>query len=279
VSLEVSLSEDAAAVLRDASAFLEARPIEHNLILTLLHQRARSGEPGRYWTVRADGEAVGLVLQSPPGYRATITPMAPVAARAAAAAIAEGGFRLPGVEGEAGTAAAFAGQWTESCHIGAQPVLGTRLQRLGRLTLPEGAEGGLRTATESDLPLVQQWWAAFANVSGNPVPPDEVTARRIESGDIAMWEVQGAPVSAAGCTQVVAGVSRIQPVYTPPDLRRHGYAAACVGHLSKRIVDLGHSCVLYTDLGNPTSNSVYRSLGYETVCENIRYEFAEPVQT
>jgi predicted GNAT family acetyltransferase len=158
-------------------------------------------------------------------------------------------------------------------------VLGTRLQRLGRLTLPEGVEGGFRTATESDLPLVQQWWAAFANLTGNPVPPDELTARRIESGDIALWEVDGAPVSAAGCTQVVVGVSRIQPVYTPPDLRRHGYAAACVGHLSKRFVDLGHTCVLYTDLGNPTSNSVYRSLGYETVSENVRYEFAEPLQT
>ena len=33
--------------------------------------------------------------------------------------------------------------------------------------------------------------------------------------------------------------------------------------------------VLYTDLANPTSNSVYRVLGYAPVCEMVRYEFAD----
>jgi predicted GNAT family acetyltransferase len=30
---------------------------------------------------------------------------------------------------------------------------------------------------------------------------------------------------------------------------------------------------LYTDLGNPTSNSIYRSVGYQAVAEALRYRF------
>ena len=35
-----------------------------------------------------------------------------------------------------------------------------------------------------------------------------------------------------------------------------------------------HRFNLYTDLGNPTSNSVYRRIGYRAVAEGLRYRFA-----
>jgi uncharacterized protein len=34
-----------------------------------------------------------------------------------------------------------------------------------------------------------------------------------------------------------------------------------------------HRCILYTDLGNPTSNSVYRRIGYRAVAAALRYRF------
>jgi hypothetical protein len=40
------------------------------------------------------------------------------------------------------------------------------------------------------------------------------------------------------------------------------------------LVEAGHRCILYTDLGNPTSNSVYRRVGYRAVAEGLRYRFA-----
>ena len=33
---------------------------------------------------------------------------------------------------------------------------------------------------------------------------------------------------------------------------------------------------LYTDLGNPTSNAIYRAIGYEAVAELLRYRFGGP---
>ena len=38
--------------------------------------------------------------------------------------------------------------------------------------------------------------------------------------------------------------------------------------------EAGHHCILYTDLGNPTSTSEYRRIGYRVVAEGLRYKFA-----
>ena len=55
-------------------------------------------------------------------------------------------------------------------------------------------------------------------------------------------------------------------VYTPPELRRRGYASSCVAALSQRLLDAGFEyCTLYTDLSNPTSNDIYQQIGYRPV--------------
>jgi predicted GNAT family acetyltransferase len=72
-------------------------------------------------------------------------------------------------------------------------------------------------------------------------------------------------------------MARIGPVYTPGAERRRGFAAACVSWVSRELLEAGNGCVLYTDLANPTSNSVYRALGYRAISELVRYEFAAPV--
>ena len=56
----------------------------------------------------------------------------------------------------------------------------------------------------------------------------------------------------------VGGVSRIGPVYTPPDARGRGYGSAATAAASRDILDAGDVACLYTDLANPTSNKIYR---------------------
>lgn len=48
---------------------------------------------------------------------------------------------------------------------------------------------------------------------------------------------------------------------------------ACVAELSSGLVAAGQRCILYADLGNSVSNSVYRRIGYEAVAECLRYRF------
>ena len=79
----------------------------------------------------------------------------------------------------------------------------------------------------------------------------------------------------SGYSPPVANSIRIGPVYTPPDLRGKGYATALVANQSRRFLEDGRShCLLYTDLANPTSNAIYRRIGYQQVGESVVYVFS-----
>ncbi len=91
-----------------------------------------------------------------------------------------------------------------------------------------------------------------------------------------IW-VDGKPVSMAVAMAPSATGIRINLVYTPPAMRRRGYAAACVAALSQLQLDAGRAfCSLYTDLANPTSNSVYRRIGYRPVSDVVDLDFLSP---
>ena len=108
MGINVLFSEDPAFVLNRAGVFLSSQPVLHNLILTILHARVAQGDPGRYWMAVQREDAVGVVVQSPMTFPATLTPMEAPVTTAMANAIAEAGVALPGINGEAATAA-----WSE----------------------------------------------------------------------------------------------------------------------------------------------------------------------
>jgi predicted GNAT family acetyltransferase len=63
-------------------------------------------------------------------------------------------------------------------------------------------------------------------------------------------------------------------VYTPPDQRGRGFAAALVGQVSADARAAGaRDCLLYTQLTNPVSNKIYQRLGYEPAGEILTYRF------
>lgn len=270
--LSVRATDDPAEVLEEAGGYLASRPAEHNVTLTLLRERALHPEPGRYWVVRQHETVVGVGFQSPLDFFVLISPMPAGAAAALAERIAADGVDVPGVNGEAGTAAAFAGQWAESRKAAARPIMGQRLYRLGELRPPENVPGRLRAATADDRSAVERLVTAFLAHIGERDHDPAVLMRRVAEGQVWLWD-DGGPVSLAVHSTPLEGVARIQTVYTPPELRRRGYAAGCVGLLSKRLTAAGLQCILYTDLGNPISNSVYRRLGYEAIMEAVRYGF------
>ncbi len=73
-------------------------------------------------------------------------------------------------------------------------------------------------------------------------------------------------------TLPIAHSITINGVYTPPENRCQGYATALVAHLSQHLLDLGYKFVnLFTDLENPTSNSIYQKIGYHPVCDFRMY--------
>ena len=96
-----------------------------------------------------------------------------------------------------------------------------------------------------------------------------------DDAGLLIWELDGVPVSVAGFGSPTSIGIRIGPVYTPPELRRRGFASALTADLSRRMLDRGYRfCFLYTDLSNPFSNKVYLRVGYEFVCESADYSFS-----
>lgn len=120
----ISTVDSPGEVLEAGRAFLEQDPIRHNVILTILETRNAHPEPGRYWIARADGAVIGVALQSPTHFSATVTPTTHATVTAVVDAIVDQDVHLPGVIGDAATAAAFAGHWTERTRSAANPVQG-----------------------------------------------------------------------------------------------------------------------------------------------------------
>jgi len=190
-------------------------------------------------------------------------------------AIADAGIALPGVNGEAATAAIFSGQWSERSKSAATPFQGLRLYELLEDGEAPAIEGTLRHPGEKDRNLMVLWSRAFQNEIGESADDIELRVDRgLAAGQLWLWDRNGETVSMAGAREAVDGVVRLAGVYTPHERRKHGYAAACVHALSKRLREAGCRCILYTDLGNPTSNSIYRRIGYRAVAEALRYSFA-----
>ncbi len=269
----VRLHDSAAAVLAEAGTFLEREPVLHNVILTLLHNRAAHPEPGRYAVAHdADGAPVGVLFQSPLHFLATITPMADDVVAAVVDALVEAGVRLPGVNGVAATVARFAGQWAERTKSPVVPVQGQRLYEVTDVRVPEGVAGACRPAAQDDLGLLVEWFEEFGVEAGEVLSDPDVVQRRLGAGHLWFWQ-HDVPVSFAGLSDTRAGVARIGPVYTPLERRERGYAAALTAELSRIVLDRGERCILYTDLANPVSNSVYRRIGYRAVAEVLRYDF------
>lgn len=273
MSLEVLATEDAAEALERGRQFLESEPVLHNLVLTLLTARVKRPESGRYWLAVRDGDVAGVAFQSPLDFVVTITPMDARIVEPLVETIAAAGVRPPGVSGEAGSAARFAGCWTERTKSSARPVRGERLYEIADVCAVSGS-GSCRLAADADRALLTQWFHGFrADTGETPAQdPARTIADRVAAGHFWVWEHDG-PVAMAALTEPVAEVRRVQAVYTPPETRNQGYASALVASLSANTLLSGRRCVLYTDLGNPTSNSIYRKIGYRAVAEVTRYAF------
>jgi uncharacterized protein len=275
MALQVGRTDD------PSEAMAQAGPVDHNVVLTLLADRIASGDPGRYWWTTDGGEVSGFALRTPRHFFGSLVPMARPETDALAEALHDDDDRpLPGVIGDTATAAAFAGRWTELSGAGGRAGEAQRLYRLdpAGLVEPPPAPGRLRTATSKEVDLLVDWMHAFERDTGMPSPGDPrpaVTAR-VAAERLWVWD-DGGPACVAMATPAIGGVSRVGFVYTPDERRGRGYAAQCVAGLSRHLLATeAEACMLFTQLSNPTSNGVYRRLGYRAVAEILSFDLEPP---
>ena len=277
------MTADTAGFLAAAGDFLRADPARNTVMLSvtedLLLKAAAPGETLFGWW-QPDGDQVRAAFIHTPDYPLLLSRVSgPAAAALARDLTADSGTgrRIPGVNAGQEAADAFAAAWRDRTGDAVAVYRRMRLFRLGELIPPRPwPEGTARLAAGTERDLLARWFGAFAREVGDPPGQDHGTAAagRLAYGCITVWEAGGVPVSVVGRTQAVAGMVRLGPVYTPPELRGRGYAGAATAAVSQAALDAGlREVVLYTDLANPTSNALYQRLGYCPVEDRVVLSF------
>jgi RimJ/RimL family protein N-acetyltransferase len=269
------------AVSRD---YLRADPVWHTVPITVVDRRLHFPEVDGLAlllvSLHEGGEVRGVAVQAPP-WPVAASGIPVGTAELVASTFADLTHDVPGVSGPRAEAEAFARAWAERSGVQVHETMAMRLYRLGDLVPPD-VPGEPRLATESDIAQLARWRTEFireAMPDIDPAPSAEDAVRRTFAagqGQV-VWQVDGEPVSWAVASRPAVAMSRIGPVYTPPEYRRHGYGAAVAAAMSRWALDAGaQDVVLYTDLANPVSNSVYRRIGYRAVCDSVELTFTSP---
>lgn len=296
---------DIARFSRRVEPFLLANEAAHclqlGLIATLLRQPDVYSEPPYLATVatdaagqagnagdagdagNADDAIVAVALRTPPhnvviSLIADPAHIAPANDLFARDLLAVFGPRLRGLLASTAIASDFAARWQATSGQYARPGLRERVYQLSAVLPVTGVSGHLRRATPADRDLLIRWSTAFNEEAlaerSSPDTPAMVDRMLtfIERGAY-LWD-DGQPVAFAAYNGPTPHGMRIGPVYTPPELRGHGYASACVAGLSQRLLDEGrHFTFLFTNLANPTANHIYQQIGYTPVCDMDEYLF------
>jgi GNAT superfamily N-acetyltransferase len=280
VNVEVVVGAD--SFLEQAGTLLHADEARHNLafgILSTARAHRHLYPEIRGWVASDGGIVAGAALRTPPYNLVLVRPTDERALDALAEAIDDA---LPGVVGAIPEVDVLATAWARRRGSRLETRFEHGVYALRRVVPPRAAPGAMRLAVTDDRPLLLEWVDAFArealhdSAEADRVRHERSIDARLAGGDagFALWEVDGRPVSLVGFGGPTPHGIRIGPVYTPPELRGHGYASLLTAQVSQQQLDRGRRfCFLYTDLANPTSNAIYARIGYERVCDSREVAF------
>ena len=164
-----------------------------------------------------------------------------------------------------------------TAHQVTSALSGIRLQTRFQLTLyrfdgPPGtrphSDESVRTATESDIPLLADWLHAFGAETGYRHPGSDpdfrlIAQRNINSCAVSLLEIDGIPVALGQrARQSTIGQNRIGLVFVPRKHRGQGHARRLVRSLVESVLAEGAVPCLFADRKNMITNRLYESLSF-----------------
>lgn len=273
------LTRDAEEFAARAEGFLAAR-IERNVMATVL-MNIRGGHPATgadsLFACGLDGrgELRVAALRTPP-WPMLVTEMDDRQAEALLDVWLDADPAPPGVNGLAPAARAVAASWAARTGGRTSVKMGQAMHVLEQVTdPPRPAAGQLRAGDPADRVLLAEWMRAFTEEVAIPGAERaaEIVDAQLLRGRLFVW-FDSRPASMVSVSPTVAGVTRIGPVYTPPQLRARGYASSAVAAVSRQALAAGaRRCALFTDVSNATSNKIYADVGYRPIADWEEHAF------
>jgi predicted GNAT family acetyltransferase len=264
-----------------AEPFLQQNEVAHNLLLRICQQMREENsrlKPSYLATVDVGEQIVAVAIRTPP-FPLVLSMVEEIGAIVLLAEdIKNADPEVSGVNAAQAEADLFAEVWHKLTGHSYHLHMALRVHQLTQVQAVSWANGALRLAEERDRQLLANWFIDFEQeaLSETRTPENawDWVGRQIGYRSIYLWENGDRPVSAACGYGASLNVGVVNFVYTPPEFRKHGYATACVAAVSQKLINAGYSyCALFTDLANPTSNKIYRAIGYQPVCDWHHYKF------
>jgi len=251
----------------------------------------------------------------------------PEMAAALAATLAKLSRQVRGVDAPTEVADAFAAAWSQRAGTSVRAHRTSRVYRLAAaqpgmpdLPGPACAPGQLRIATTADHATLTDWLRVAAIEAAERLPsPSDLATDLLSYGGAFFWEVPHKsgrlrdvahylaiphhrdmaqfgepvpqPVALVTLTRPVAGIVRISMIYTLPDRRRSGYAAAATQVVSRALLQdnglgggqdsstdtgmLGHGCVREVVMITDKNRSDHWGgrVGYQQISERAVLRF------
>lgn len=273
--MEVVRFDDAQEFREQTDPLLLANEAANNLILGVT--QTVIDHPKRFdsfvgWVLIGEGQPSAAAAQTVPYNLILGIPRSEQAIELLANEIGD----IPGVVGCQPGVDAFVAARPETYRL----EMSQGVYQLEAVSFPPLVDGVSRSARIDDADELANMWVAFEEEAIGQVEDAEGTRENVrlrietQSPRLGAWvhEVDGQIVSLSGHRGPTPNGIRIGPVYTPPEQRGHGYASQLVAAQSQWLLDNGHRyCFLYTDLTNPTSNSIYKRVGYRQIAESAQY--------
>lgn len=284
--MEVKFYEDINEFYNLVLPFLLEREAENNLLFSILDgikiNPTRYGEdPPILMVVRDDNLIIQQVsLRTPPlrlvlSYTDNLDAIAVLAKE-----LLKRNREIPGVVGFKEGVKIFTQLWSETKNLIHSLIRNERIYQLDKVVEETLGKRTFIIGGKSHQPLILEWTKEFILEALSESDDTYIERSQKRIGDdiknekIFLLLDNNEVVSMVRKSGKTPNGNLVNLVYTPPKLRKRGYATECVAKLSKHLLEEGNQfCFLFTDLMNPTSNSIYQKIGYQPVIDVDEYKF------
>lgn len=262
---------------------LLAKESFHNLILGLAYGiRDHKVEPSLplYYSIESNGKVIACALRSNHDRPFIVTEMPEGFVDFLIKDLASNNIELAAVVGEESTATYFKNQWINLNNLNFKINIHLGVYECFNVIFPKVMTGELRQATQEDRITLKKYIIGFYQ---DCFPDQPIIDENIEKSidrlleNKSLFVLQNSKkeiISMAANTRSTLNGGTISLVYTPKEFRGFGHASTTVSLLSDILIKNGKKFTcLFTDLTNPTSNSIYQKIGFIKIGQNIHFDF------
>ncbi len=281
--MEVQFYTEITEFFKQVKPFLNDFPVENNLIYGILERIVKNpqiyGEDAPVLALVRDHDNIVLVSIRTPPWNTILSYTEHLdAVDAFTEELAKKDPQTPGILGPKPAVQRFKHIWVELKNAKVEMGMNERIYKLTEVNPETIGDHEFIIARRKHKSLIRQWGYEFIKEALPETPLEQIersldrVAKQIDQGKIYFLLDNGKPVSMVRDASMEY-CGRINYVYTPPELRKRGYATECVAKISKKLLETYDYCVLFTDLANPTSNSIYQTIGYKPIIDIDLYSF------